>query len=100
MNLGATIKSCRRLRGLKLTALAERAHISISHLSLLEQDKRDPSLATVRAIADALNIPLSVLVFLSASTREVSDLNESQIDALARSVTELMDVAARQDNLF
>lgn len=100
MNLGQTIKLCREKRGFTQTKLAELAHISISHLCLLEADKRDPSLTTVESIARALKIPLSVLVFLAAQSSEIKELSSEQIDNLSNSVLGLMDASARQESLF
>ena len=58
MNLGKAIKLCRIQRGLTQAKLAEASEISVSYLSLLERDLRDPALSTMVAIADALNVSL------------------------------------------
>ena len=100
MDLGKAIKMCRMKRGLKQAELAELADISVSHLCLLEKDKRDPSLSVVNAIAKALNIPVSVLVFLASQYDEIKELNEKQIEELSRGIMGIMDGAARQESLF
>jgi transcriptional regulator with XRE-family HTH domain len=55
----------RRRRGLSLSALAGAAGISKSTLSELERGRGNPSLDTLWALANALNVPLSAL-FLDA----------------------------------
>ena len=100
MNLGNTIKVCREKRGYKQGEFADLAGISVSHLCLLEKNKRDPSLSTAESIANALRIPLSVLVFLAAEKGELKELSESQIEELSRSVLGLMDDVSRQESLF
>lgn len=100
MKLGQTIRICRKNRGYTQGELAERADISVSHLSLLEKNKRDPSLATVEAISSALSMPLSVLVFLASKGEEITELSENQIEEISRSIIGLMDGAARQQSLF
>lgn len=100
MNLGSTIKLCREKRGYKQGEFANLAGISVSHLCLLENNKRDPSLSTVESIATALRIPLAVLVFLAAEKGEIKDLSENQIEDLSRSVLGLMDGVSRQESLF
>ena len=62
---------CRMNKGLKQAQLAELAEISVSHLCLLEKDKRDPSLSAVNSISKALEIPVSVLVFLASQYDDI-----------------------------
>jgi transcriptional regulator with XRE-family HTH domain len=100
MNLGKAIKMCRMKRGLKQAELAHLANISVSHLCLLEKDKRDPSLSAVNSISEALRIPTSVLVFLASQYDEIKELNEKQIEELSRSIMGIMDGAVRQESLF
>ena len=47
MNISKALKLCRTQKGITKTKLAEKADISISYLSLLEQGKRDPNLSTI-----------------------------------------------------
>lgn len=100
MNLGNTIKSVRKKRGYKQSELSNRANISVSHLCLIEKNKRDPSLSTIEAISTALNVPVSVLVFLATQKEQVSEIPDGQIEHLARSMLELMDDSTRQKSLF
>ena len=91
MNLGEAIKTCRKLRGLTQSKLAELSGVSVSHLCLIEKNKRDPSIAMVESISKALKIPLSVLIFIAAKKEEVSELKEDQLDSLSTGILELMD---------
>ena len=50
------------LRGYSKTDLAERAEISLSFISDLTHGKANPSLATMEAIAAALEVPLPPLL--------------------------------------
>lgn len=100
MNIGKTIKLCRKNQGLTQGKLAELSGISVSHISLMESDKREPALSKLESIAKALKIPLSVLVFLASNSEEVKDLSKSQIEEMSNSIMGLMDVANRQETLF
>lgn len=100
MNLGATIRACRKKRQLTQAELASIAEISVSHLCLLEKNKRDPSLSTVQAISKALRIPLSVLVLLAANNDEVEEIDEHKLEELSKHIFGLMDGATRQESLF
>lgn len=75
MKLGNAIKVCRTGLDLTQAQLSERSGLSISYLSLLEKDKRDPSVSSIKQIASAMNIPLSVLVFLASEADELSGLS-------------------------
>lgn len=100
MNLGTAIRTCRKLRGLTQSKLAELSNVSVSHLCLIEKNKRDPSIATVESISKALKTPLSVLVFLAAEKEDVPELKQDQLDALSTGILELMDGTRKQQSLF
>lgn len=62
MNIGKAIKLCRNQKGFTKTKLAEKAELSTSYLTLLEQGKRDPNLSTLEKICQALQIPSTILI--------------------------------------
>ncbi|MCU7926721.1 MAG: helix-turn-helix domain-containing protein [Candidatus Thiodiazotropha sp. (ex Dulcina madagascariensis)] len=100
MNLGQTIKLCRKNKGLTQAQLSDLSGISVSYICLMEKDKREPTLSTLELISKALGIPLSVLVFLAAQHEEIKELDKSQIEELSNNIMGLMDVAYRQETLF
>ncbi|MDE1464831.1 helix-turn-helix domain-containing protein [Spartinivicinus poritis] len=83
MNIGKAIKLCRELKGLSKTILAEKAEISISYLTLIEQGKRDPSFSTINNICEALEVPLSIVAFLGADKSELSTLSSELTEKLS-----------------
>jgi transcriptional regulator with XRE-family HTH domain len=93
MNVGKAIKLCRTQRGLSQSELANIAGISVSYLSLLERGKRDPTFSTVEGIANALGIPVSILVFLAANDEEMSGLSSELREKLSYTALQLMDVS-------
>jgi transcriptional regulator with XRE-family HTH domain len=56
------LKSTRLRRNLSQAALAEKAAISVSYVSMLERERRSPPLATVERIAGALCVPPASLL--------------------------------------
>ena len=66
MNIGKAIKICRHQKGMTQAELAKKSDLSVSYLSLLEQNKRDASISVLEKIANSLNIPLSILLFLAS----------------------------------
>ena len=91
MNLGEAIRTCRQLKGFSQTRLAELSKVSVSHLCLIEKNKRDPSIAMVESIATALGTPLSVLVLIAANSNEIPELNEEQLSTLTTSIKALIN---------
>ncbi|NHQ74969.1 helix-turn-helix transcriptional regulator [Roseovarius gahaiensis] len=59
---GRRIREMRAGQGLSLEQLARLTGISAPALSLIETGKRDPRLTTLARIADALRVPLAVLI--------------------------------------
>lgn len=90
MDLGGTIKQCRKAKKMTLAQLSEDCGISVSHLSLLENNNREPSFSAVETISKALGLPISVLVFLASQKDEVTELSTSHIEALSNNIMELM----------
>lgn len=60
--VGARVRALRTDRGLTLSALARAAGIGKASLSELEQGRRNPTLATLYAVAGPLGVPLVALL--------------------------------------
>jgi transcriptional regulator with XRE-family HTH domain len=71
MTAGTVIRILRASAGLTQTELAARVNISASFLSLLERDKREPTIRVLRAIGRALNVPPGVLVAAALADDDV-----------------------------
>ena len=61
---GAVLRAERRKRGLTQTDLALRAGLSLNFVSLVERGESSPTVATVYALADALELPVEALFAL------------------------------------
>ena len=85
-DIGKTIKTCRNRRGLSQGRLAKKANISVSYLSLIELGKRAPSLDVLSDIANALRMPLNILVFLA--------IDKSELEKLDKEIAEKMSFLA------
>lgn len=69
INLGKNIMSIRKKHGISLRDLADKVGISASMLSQVERDLANPSISTMKMIADALDEPLYNF-FLPRSNQE------------------------------
>lgn len=56
--LGAAIRELRSKTGMTQEAVAQRASITVAHLSGIERGHANPSWAAVMAIADALDVSI------------------------------------------
>jgi len=90
MNLGHAIKFCRQQKKLSIPALAARAGLSASYISLLERNERDPPLSTLQKISSALEVPLSVLVFVGTTPAELESLSPDFTEKLAAATMKLL----------
>lgn len=94
MNLGKAISLCRTQRGLTQSELAVRAGLSVSYLSLLEQNKRkDPTLSVIQKLAGALRVPSGILFFLAADQMELSGLEPELQEKLAYAALNLLNAS-------
>jgi transcriptional regulator with XRE-family HTH domain len=71
MSVGRAAKFARVAAGIKQKDLADRLDVSPNYLSLVENNKREPSISFLRNLAGELAIPLGLL-FLNVD----SDLSE------------------------
>lgn len=95
MNLGRAIKLVRTQRNMSQADLAARAGVSVSYVSMLERGKRDPNLSSIEKIAGALEIPVSILMFLATESDEISSISPELVEKL--SVTALRLIQASRN---
>jgi transcriptional regulator with XRE-family HTH domain len=68
--LGAAIRQRREAHGLSQEALAEKAHLHRTYISMVERAKRNISVAALDAIAEALALRPSQLLQQAERLRE------------------------------
>jgi len=57
--VGRQVRHWRQERGLTLAQLAERSGLNVGYLSQIENDKASPSLESLAALADAIDVPVN-----------------------------------------
>lgn len=63
MDIGAKIRAIRKSRGFTQIEVADKAKIAVNSLRNYEANKRQPNMEQLRAIADALDVSLSELIW-------------------------------------
>jgi len=69
--VGPQVRQLRTGQGLTLAQLSERTGLNVGYLSQVETDKASPSLETLAAIADALDVPVNWLLVETAEPPRV-----------------------------
>lgn len=90
MALGKSIKLCRTQRNMTQAELAQAVGISVGHLSLIERNKRDLAFSKVKKIAEALDIPVFLIVYFADENKCCFDprLQEKLAHAALAAITE------------
>jgi transcriptional regulator with XRE-family HTH domain len=86
VSMGTDIRRLRLDAGLSQRRLAESARIHFGHLSLIERGLREPSLAVLTALADALGGSLSVRVYPGTGPRLRDPIQARITEALLRTL--------------
>jgi transcriptional regulator with XRE-family HTH domain len=97
-SLGNRLRELRRQQGLSLRSLAEKSGLSANTLSLIENGKTSPSVATLQQIALALNVPITAffevdnhhepVIHTRASERSGKPFTQGMIEELGQGIGE------------
>jgi transcriptional regulator with XRE-family HTH domain len=90
MNYGKAIRIARSIADISQGDLAERCGLDRSYLSLIEGEKRKPTVKTLQAISHALEIPFHLLTLLATDGEDAKRINEEQVLGLAMQLTYLL----------
>lgn len=91
MDLGKTIKSIRKQKGLKQNQFAVLCGITQAYLSLIENNIKEPNLSTLKVISNNLDTPLPILFFLSLDNKDVKPEKAEAFKMIAPSVKSLVN---------
>jgi transcriptional regulator with XRE-family HTH domain len=69
--VGCQVRRLRQERGLTLTTLADRSGLNVGYLSQVENEKASPSLETLQALADAIEVPVAWFLMDTATPPRV-----------------------------
>jgi transcriptional regulator with XRE-family HTH domain len=91
MNLGIVIKDIRKRRGQTQQEFASTCGITQTYLSQIENNGREPNLATLKDISTSLEIPLPILFFLSLNEDDISPEKRKAFEIINPSVKSLIN---------
>jgi transcriptional regulator with XRE-family HTH domain len=90
--VGAGIRRRRRDRGLTLAAVAQLTGLNIGYLSQVENDKASPSLETLAALAEALDVPIAWFLLDTSVGPRIVRASERPRRAVPRSAGSMTQV--------
>ncbi len=90
MDLGSAIKNARKQKQIKQNAFAELCDISPTYLSQVENNLKEPTIATLEVIARKLEMPLPILFFMALDQKDISPEKQSAYKLLVPSVQSMV----------
>ena len=72
MDIGKVIKTIRQEKNIKQKELAEGCNISITYLSQIENNKKDPAISKLIEISKYLKIPLPIIFFMALEDNDIA----------------------------
>ena len=94
MTLGNAIKLIRTARGTRQRHLAEEIGVSANYLSMVEADRREPSIAILKQVARQLEVPAGL--FLLWAESDQTKLRPSKIKQLRELLIEIQAIYLEQ----
>lgn len=90
MKIGNIIKVARKKIGLSQGQLADRCSITVTYLSLIENDKKEPTISLLRTIAENLKLPLPILLFLSLDDEDIPESKKEFFNIVKPSIDSML----------
>ncbi|MFH1908759.1 MAG: cupin domain-containing protein [Chloroflexota bacterium] len=94
VDVGQRLRDLRAERGLSIRALAERSQLNVNTLSMIENGKTSPSVATLQQLAFALETPIAAFFEMSAPQNQIAHQKAGQRPIIAFAHGKLEDLGA------
>ncbi|QEC51950.1 helix-turn-helix protein [Anseongella ginsenosidimutans] len=91
MDLGKTIKDYRVRKGYKQNEFAEKCGLTQAYLSKIENNQKEPTLAVLKTIAGALQLPLPILFFVSMTAEDVDPKKKEAYQMIESSIKGMVE---------
>ncbi|GAB0481671.1 hypothetical protein KML24007_04170 [Alistipes indistinctus] len=97
MDIGSVIRDFRKKKKISQTQLAKLSNITQTYLSQIENNQKEPTIPTLKAIAEGLSIPLPVLLFMSIENADIPENKREAYGVISPSVKSLLDTFFSDD---
>ena len=82
VTIGKSIKIIREAKGKLLGELAMEASVSVPYLSLIEGDKRTPSIEVINRVAFSLGVPSEIFIIIGSGSNTTLKSRDESIEKL------------------
>lgn len=90
MELGTSIKTIRKAKGIPQKVLAEKCEISVNALGLIENNTSMPKKSTFDKICESLDVPASHILFFALNDIDVDEAKRPAFNALKSGMKDLL----------
>lgn len=97
MNIGSIIRNLRKAQKITQAQLAKLSGITQTYLSQIENNHKEPTIATLKVIAENLSTPLPILLFMAVESNDIPENKRAAYDAVSPSVKSLLDTLFKDD---
>lgn len=98
MKIGNAIEEIRKLKKVTQLELATKSNITQSYLSLIENNKKEPNLKTLKEISNSLNIPLPFLLLFSVDNEDISESKQQTFSVILPLLKSLLKEYTKDGN--
>lgn len=90
MDFGRAIRVLRAARNLSQKELAQRTGLDPSYISLLEKNRRTPSVDTIQSLASVLEVPPYLLTLIASDAKQLRGLTPDQAKEIGRLLLDIV----------
>jgi transcriptional regulator with XRE-family HTH domain len=94
VDVGQRLRELRNERSLSIRTLAEKSQLNVNTLSMIENGKTSPSVATLQQLAFALETPIAAFFEMSAPQNQIANQKAGQRPIIALAHGKLEDLGA------
>lgn len=98
MNLGKSIHTLRKRKNLSQDEFSNLVDIDQSYLSLIENNRKKPSIKLLEKISERTDIPLPVIMFFSLSESDVKKEKRELFNMMFPKIKEMVSVIFEEEN--
>lgn len=84
MNYAKAIRIARSAKNLSQQELANKVGLDASYISLIEKERRVPTVKTLKKISDALEVPFHLLTLLASDKDDLKNVSKTDAEKIGK----------------
>lgn len=98
MDLGKAIHNVRKKKNLSQSKFSNLLGIDQSYLSLIENNRKKPSIKLLERVSNETDLPLPILLFFSLSEEDVKDDKKELFNIMFPKIKEMVSVIFEEED--